>query len=112
MLMGSNIFRSENLTTTCSTPSTLARGLKNERGQGLIEYLIVVALIAVATIGIMRTVGQAVGSRFASISDAVQGNRKKYAVEAIDENLLRRRDLGDFMNGVGSNGSGGGSGGQ
>lgn len=77
---------------------------RNERGQGLIEYLIVVALIAVATIGIMRVVGQAVGTRFASISDALQGERKTYTVDKIDENLLKRRDLGTFMNGVGSRG--------
>ena len=78
---------------------------RNQRGQGLIEYLIVVALIAVATIGIMRVVGQAVGTRFASISDALQGERKTYTVDKIDENLLKRRDLGTFMNGVGSRGS-------
>lgn len=76
--------------------------LKNQRGQGLIEYLIVVALIAVATIGIMRVVGQAVGSRFASISDALQGERKTYAVDNIDENLTKKKDLGNFMNGVGA----------
>lgn len=80
------------------------RPVHNQRGQGLIEYLIVVALIAVATIGVMRVVGQAVGTRFASISDALQGQRKDYSVDKIDENLLKRRDLGTFMNGVGSRG--------
>ena len=73
----------------------------NQRGQGLIEYLIVVALIAVATIGVVRVVGQAVATRFASVSQALQGKNKRYAVDAIDENLLKRRDMGTFMNGVG-----------
>ena len=67
------------------------RSVSNERGQGLIEYLIIVALIAVGTIGIMRVMGQAVGSRFATISDAIQGERKTHAVDAIDENLLRKK---------------------
>lgn len=75
--------------------------LGNQRGQGLIEYLIVVALIAVATIGVVRVVGQAVATRFASVSEALQGKRKTYEVDAIDANLLKRRDLGTFMHGVG-----------
>ena len=86
------------------------QAVSNERGQGLIEYLIIVALIAVGTIGIMRVMGQAVGARFATISDAIQGERRTHAVDAIDENLLRKKDLGDFMNGVGGSGSGSGSG--
>jgi Flp pilus assembly pilin Flp len=102
------LFGSTHLDSFCKTsrphPFTevTLRTLKNQRGQGLIEYLIVVALIAVATIGVMRVVGQAVGTRFATISDALQGNRKEHKVDAIDEKLLKRRDLGDFMNGVGA----------
>ena len=76
----------------------------DQRGQGLIEYLIIVALIAVASIGIMSVVGQAVGTRFASISEALQGRRKEHAVQSVDENMLRKKDLGDFMNGVGGAG--------
>ncbi len=74
----------------------------NEKGQGLIEYLIIVALIAVATIGVMTVLSQSLRSQFASISDALQGKKKTYRVEAIDESLTRKKDLGDFMNGVAS----------
>ncbi len=91
-------------------PPQIRTSISNERGQGLIEYLIIVALIAVGTIGIMRVMGQAVGSRFATISDALQGERKTHAVDAIDDNLLRKKDLGDFMNGVGGSGTGTGGG--
>ena len=38
----------------------------NQRGQGLVEYLIIVALMAVATIGIVRVLGQTVSAKFAS----------------------------------------------
>ena len=76
----------------------------NERGQGLIEYLIIVALIAVATIGIMRVVGQAVGSQFAGISDALQGKKKTYAVDTIDDSITKKKDLGNFLNGVAGTG--------
>ena len=74
--------------------------VSNERGQGLIEYLIIVALIAVATIGVMRVLGQAVTSRFATVSDALQGTKKTYAVDQIDDSITKKKDLGDFMNGV------------
>ncbi len=75
--------------------------LRNARGQGLVEYLIIVALVAVAAIGVVRVMGQAVNSRFATISYALQGVKKKPAVDAIDESQLKKKDLGDFMDGVG-----------
>ncbi len=75
--------------------------IRNSRGQGLVEYLIIVALVAVAAIGVVRVMGQAVNSRFATISYALQGVKKKPAVDAIDESQLKKKDLGDFMDGVG-----------
>lgn len=89
--------------------SRLFQTARNSRGQGLIEYLIIVALIAVATIGVMRYVGEAVNARFATIGKALSGDRKVYDA-SLDENLLKKRDMGDFMNGVASdNNHGGGS---
>jgi Flp pilus assembly pilin Flp len=85
--------------------------IQNRRGQGLVEYLIIVALIAVATIGVVRVMGQAVASRFATISYALQGQKKTPHVDEIDENLLRKKDLGDFMNGVGGGNSSSATGG-
>lgn len=78
--------------------------LQNSRGQGLIEYLIIVALVAVATIGVVRVLGQAVNSRFAAISYALQGKKSTPQVENIPETQLRKRDLGDFMEGTASPG--------
>ena len=76
----------------------------NQKGQGLIEYLIIVALMAVATIGIVRVLGQTVTAKFASATYALQGTKKSVRVETIDESLHKKKDLGDFMNGAGSNG--------
>ena len=73
--------------------------LKNENGQGLIEYLIVVALIAVATIAVTRVLGQAVQSRFASIAHALQGEKKQITVR-VDASVYKRKDLGNFLDGV------------
>ncbi len=78
------------------------RLVKNERGQGLIEYLIIVALMGVAAIAIVRVLGQTVNSRFASISYALRGEKKSVQAEKIDESYYKIKDLGDFFNGVGN----------
>ena len=81
----------------------VSQSVTNQRGQGLIEYLIIVALIAVATIGVIRVTGQAVSTRFATISEALQGKKKSYEVQQVDNTMVRQKDLGDFMNDVGGN---------
>jgi pilus assembly protein Flp/PilA len=74
--------------------------LKNQNGQGLVEYLIIVALMGVATIAIVRTMNEVVTKRFASVTAALQGD--KYSEKAtIDESTHRKKDMGDFLNGVG-----------
>jgi len=67
----------------------------------LIEYLIIVALMAVATIGIVRVLSQTVSAKFASATYALQGKRKAVTVESIDESLHKKKDLSNFMNGAG-----------
>lgn len=76
---------------------------KNQKGQGLIEYLIIVAIMGVATIGILRVMGQTLSSRFASITYALQGKKKSVEMEEVNETLYKKKDLGNFINGVGSN---------
>lgn len=79
----------------------IAKPLKNQRGQGLIEYLIIVALIAVGTMAIMRTVGQSVNVKFAKIAEAlgadVQGEIKTATVTETQSN---KKDMKDFMQGA------------
>ena len=47
--------------------------IKNQRGQGLIEYIVLVALLAVATIGITRVLGQVIKKKYTEISYAIAG---------------------------------------
>ncbi len=74
--------------------------LKNAKGQGLIEYLIVTALIAVACIGIMRVLGHTVNVQFANITKGLQGESGKVKNEKIEERHYKKRDLSDFMTGT------------
>lgn len=73
--------------------------IRNQRGQGLIEYLIIVSLVAVASIWVMRTVGNSVQVQFAKINNALGGHESPGAVEKIDSSSLSKKDLGNFIRG-------------
>jgi Flp pilus assembly pilin Flp len=75
--------------------------LRCQRGQGLVEYLIIVSLMGVASIVVIRVVSQSLNSKFATVAAALQGQTKKQSVE-INDNLFKKKDLGNFMNGVAS----------
>jgi len=74
--------------------------LKNQKGQGLVEYLILLALMGVATIGIVRVLNQNVKAQFANVICGLQGgNCRKAQPERINRNDYRKGDLSDFLNG-------------
>ncbi|MGE0631518.1 MAG: Flp family type IVb pilin [Pseudobdellovibrionaceae bacterium] len=74
--------------------------IKNQRGQGLIEYLIIVSLVAVASIWIMRTVGNSVQVQFARINNALGGHGSPGSVEKVEAKSLTKKDLSDFIKGT------------
>jgi len=79
-----------------------ALGFFNSKGQGLIEYLILVALMGVATIAIVRTLNQTVKSRFANSIYALQGRPQKAKTHNIRKEEYERSDLSDFVTGAAS----------
>jgi pilus assembly protein Flp/PilA len=76
--------------------------LSNQRGQGLIEYLIIVALVAVAGISVMKVVGQNVHAQFAHVADAIQGKNSNVHLDEVRETQYQKRDMGDFFKGADS----------
>ena len=76
--------------------------LLNKKGQGLIEYLILIALMGVATIGIIRTLNQTVKSRFANAIYALQGRNQKAKTHNMKKEEYQRSDLSNFMSGSAS----------
>ena len=76
--------------------------LPNKKGQGLIEYLILIALMGVATIGIIRTLNQTVKSRFANAIYALQGRNQKAKTHNMRKEEYQRSDLSNFMSGSAS----------
>ena len=76
--------------------------MKLKKGQSLIEYLILVALMAVSSIAIIRVLNQTVKSRFANAVHALQGTSKKVKTDSIKQTDYQKSDLSDFMNGAAS----------
>ena len=76
--------------------------IKNHKGQSLIEYLIIVAMMGIATLGIIRTLQSALNSRYANVIHSLQGDSKREDKVNIQSSELKKKDLGDFMNGAAS----------
>jgi len=74
--------------------------LSNQRGQSLIEYLLLTALVAIAAMGIVRLMGHSVSARLADVTNAIQGHKAgRVQVERVEENDYVKRDMSDFMRG-------------
>jgi Flp pilus assembly pilin Flp len=72
--------------------------IHNKKGQGLIEYLIIVAIVAVGSIAVIKVVGANLDVQFANVALALGGTeaRKKDAVEVTDS-LYKKRDFSNFF---------------
>ena len=61
--------------------------LRSQKGQGMSEYLIIVALIAIAAIGVVTVFGRDIRELFSGTTDSLAGNQanntaKKATVKA------------------------------
>jgi pilus assembly protein Flp/PilA len=82
------------------------KNLANQRGQGMIEYLFLVALIAVGSVGILRVVGSNVSIQFANIAKALgSGDGNQLQAQSIDQKLYSKKDLSNFMTGAVNSGA-------
>ncbi|MBR1587482.1 MAG: hypothetical protein IJ658_04060 [Kiritimatiellae bacterium] len=61
---------------------------KSKKGQTMVEYIIIVALIAIALIAVFTYFGKATGKKVAGATEAIDsdlGSQAKSAVEAIQD---------------------------
>ncbi|NNG45793.1 MAG: Flp family type IVb pilin [Deltaproteobacteria bacterium] len=47
---------------------------KDERGQGMVEYALIIFLVAIAVLGLLTALGTSVGNTFSSISSTLSGS--------------------------------------
>jgi pilus assembly protein Flp/PilA len=70
------------------------RFLRGERGQGMSEYLIIVALVAVAAIGVVTVFGRDIRELFSATTDALAGNQARN--NAVRANVRANKGLRNF----------------
>lgn len=91
----------------------IVRRASTQRGQGMSEYIIITALIAIAAIGVFTLFGGTIQSQTASMAQEMAGESgveaqqqaADFAQEAQDE-ASEKKDLGNYQ---GQNESAGGS---
>jgi pilus assembly protein Flp/PilA len=70
------------------------RGLRSECGQGMSEYLIIVALVAIAAIGVVTVFGRDVRELFSGTTDSLAGNQATNT--AVKANVRQNKSLKNF----------------
>ena len=69
------------------------KSVKGKRGQTMVEYIIIVALVAISLIAVFTYFGRATGKKVAGAAAAIsdeEGGKAKSAVEEIDENTIKK----------------------
>lgn len=76
--------------------------IENQKGQGLVEYVIIVALVSVACMSIVRTLQGTIRANLATAIFAMQDNetRRIATPEKVRDDDLKSADFGNFMNGA------------
>jgi len=71
---------------------------KNKKGQGMAEYIILLALVAIASIGITELLGQTVRTKLAEITVGLQGKGGNVGKDLpkVDKKHTTRRGMDDF----------------
>jgi len=67
-------------------------------GQGMTEYIIIVALIAISAIGIYSIFGDTITDQMGTMTEELAGGTG--TIESVDSNLSNattKRDLGDYV---------------
>ncbi len=66
---------------------------KSKKGQTMVEYIIIVALIAISLIAVFMYFGRGVGKKVAGATESIseeEGGKAKNAVESMDEQTIKR----------------------
>lgn len=73
--------------------------LLNQRAQSLVEYLVIVSLLAIGSIAVVRGLGQTIYVRFANITNALQNKNPEIQPTALKESDYNKKSLSDFFKG-------------
>lgn len=71
--------------------------IKNKKGQGMVEYLIIVCLVAVGTMSVVRVVGKNVSVQYANIAKALGGDTQQISAGKVERHMYKKKDLSNFL---------------
>jgi len=74
----------------------------NNKGQSMVEYLILVAMIAIGSFSVVQILGKNLKMRLSDVSDTLAGKSGERKLEGImvKEEQYGIKDLGDFNEGI------------
>lgn len=76
------------------------RILYSNRAQSLVEYMVLVALVAAGTIGVVRIVGQNIGIQYENINRALGAKTgEQLKTQNASQEQLAKKNLSDFLKG-------------
>ena len=78
---------------------------ERDSGQGLVEYLILVSLVAVASILILKSLSRNLKEQYANVSAAIRG-AAPVSTTAPQSDAYREHGMNDFYRGSSSEGGG------
>ena len=70
--------------------------MQKNRGQGLVEYLILVGLISLASVAVVRIVGKNVSELYARVSTKLRGEHDHIQMTRPDESTYQAKGLNNF----------------
>ncbi|HEX4620324.1 MAG TPA: hypothetical protein VH208_02050 [Myxococcaceae bacterium] len=71
---------------------------KNRRGQGMTEYIIIVALIAIAAIAVVTLFGDNIRKLFGASANALAGSTNVSSNASTASQSVNKRNLSNFGN--------------
>jgi Flp pilus assembly pilin Flp len=74
--------------------------MSRQSGQGLIEYIILVALVAVAAISFVRVFQHNLNIQLANIANSLSGKEVRQRKGEVIPSDFEKKDFGNFMNGA------------
>lgn len=77
---------------------TMTKKLRKNRGQGMTEYIIIVALIAIAAIGVITLFGDNIRKLFGASADALAGNTDVSSNAGNRSTSIETKQLSTFGN--------------
>ena len=82
----------------------MLKNIKSQKGQGMVEYLIIVAIVAVGAMTTIRHLSHTTNGKFSQITTSLQGGAAgQVRFEKLKPEHYKKKDMSNFFRGSRSN---------